>query len=484
MRRWFFPLLAAGIVVLAGWLFYQVAWVASRGGVGSPLYSAERYDPYGVAALYRLLQQQGLSVNRLQRPDLSQVDSGVLIQIVPSADDSAPVLKVLPSEEGEPQVQQEKPVSVAAGNVEMNPYALSEDEILEWVSQGNVLVQLSHTRTHLMDLAGVPLTDATVCTFSGHKIETLQRSGAAPDLLPQASEAKWTEEAKREYGLGGAGPLLHSPLVFTDEGGRAGWTPLLKVGDQVVAGQIRYGRGRVVVIGAPTPALNVMLGQGGNLPLMLKFAGEGPVIFDAWSHEPGHAGSLMGLVRQFGLLPLLLQLMFLMLVYHWSTLGRRRELLPEADRPRSSVEQIQTLGYLYNQAMEPPVAAIRIAREVHLRVAKGLSCSVEKIARRLEQSDLDPARASQAKELLAAADALTSHWPGCCNHCGHDFKTKPVSHCPGCGLLASPPPVTSAVAASNTHQAQKKHPPELRDMAGELSRLLTLSHAFATGKKL
>ena len=59
-------------------------------------------------------------------------------------------------------------------------------------------------------------------------------------------------------------------------------------GKAIVACEYRIGQGRLVVVGAPTPALNGMIGEAQNLDFLLSLIGKGPVILDDWMHGLGH----------------------------------------------------------------------------------------------------------------------------------------------------------------------------------------------------
>lgn len=507
MGRWLLIFATATLVLLAGWLFYQQAWISSRAGVATPLYSSERYDPYGSAALYRLLERRSNPVSRLLRPTVSREMTGVLIQVISNDEDFLPDIDQKKEKDSDadgddehddagdepvaqsPPVAQTQPAQPAEDAAQTQPSESSShgwdatlqtsDELLAWVSQGNTLIQLSRKRTREMNKAGIPWgpSDAPQPDMS---IENLQRQGTVPDELPLAHQASWTDNAKALYPLAGRGPWLRSPMAFGLEG-RLNWQPLAMLNGQVVAGQMSYGKGRIVVIGAPTPALNHTLGHEENLSLMLHLVGQQPVIFDEWIHQLGQAGTMMSLIRHFGLLPLLLQLVLLVLVYHWSTQNRRAAMPPATERPRSSVEQIHTLGHLYQQSMNDSVAAMRVAREVRRRVALGLSCPVTQIERRIKL--VDPALADQAQQLLEKSQSLTGRWPGACQHCGYDLTNVQGAPCPGCGQLGSKPNSHAHVAAEASEKMGSSGSSGSSRVHAELAHLLSLSHDFATGNK-
>ena len=104
----------------------------------------------------------------------------------------------------------------------------------------------------------------------------------------------------------------------------------------VVAGEDRVGEGKLVIVGSTTPALNHSLGNVGNLEFLLTEIGNGPVIFDEWSHGIGRQATVMGFLRDVGLIPVLIQLAFVLLLYVRSTSGLRRD----ADTPAPGNDRV------------------------------------------------------------------------------------------------------------------------------------------------
>lgn len=342
-------------VVFGLWAFYRLAATASRGGESNPLYSTRRYDPYGTAALRELLAERGVPARTLERPRLDAGDSGVLIQVIPL------------------------PPRFSLSRLFGRSYQVHADHLKEWIAAGNTVVQLTRAHTGLMGELGIARADGGRPGGPAPDIEKQQAKGLAPDKLRcPVAEAAWTP-AGRELvaGRGGAaGPLmLRAPSGF--EAGHATWRPLATVRGATVAAELRHGDGRLVVVGAPTPALNGAVDQGANLELLLALAGDGPVILDEWSHGIGHEGTIIGLIRQFGLMPVLVQVVFVLALYIWSTCGHRRPDLDELTRRRATADQIETLGYLYSQTLSSADTVARVEREVVRRVAGALRCSPE-----------------------------------------------------------------------------------------------------------
>jgi hypothetical protein len=120
--------LTLALILAAVALFYFEARDASRAGDSTPLYSVRRHDPYGTAALRDLLVETGVKVRNLERPRLERTDQGTLVQVLQMPDESF--------WREEPQVQ--------------------APALLQWISEGNTVIQFTRSRTELMDLAGVP----------------------------------------------------------------------------------------------------------------------------------------------------------------------------------------------------------------------------------------------------------------------------------------------------------------------------------------
>lgn len=475
-------LVATIVVLLLGtWIFYHEAWIASRSGVDSPLYSVERFDPYGTAALYRLMKKQGHVVRLLRQPHIADDMKGVMIEVLP----------VNANDGGASSAPATQPTTQPANRGYHNPSKLPVKQVLDWVSRGNTLIQLTRARTAIMDrLAIAPWTPA-VKHRHAHKsrgaaqapaapsatmLEKRQRHGVFPKDLFPVDYARWLPGARQAYHLTSFGLAVRLPQYFARKGPR-GWTPLASVRGRVIAGRIRHGKGTVIIVGAPTPALNHALGRGGNLNFLLQVIGNKPVIFNAWAHHLGEAGTLMGLIRRFGLLPALLQLILLALVYHWSTRGIKRVQRDHPPRPRSSVEQIQTLGYLYQQAMKDQDATERAVAEVRRRVACGLRCRVDQIQARLPH--VDPSVAKQAQHLLEAAQQITGQRAVRCSDCGYDLRGSTRDTCPECGCTIERSKREQLAAlkdAPPAHHTEPKH----RSLFNEVAALLTESHDFAT----
>ncbi len=435
---------AALLATLAA--FLHLSYVASRGGESAPLYSNRRFDPYGTAALYRLMQQRGQPAISLERPRLSREHHGVLLQVI-----------------GDENNEQSVPaVMDPSGQKHENPYRLPAKMVLEWVAQGNTLIQMTRHRTKVMDALGIATTEPSNAELEiTALLETGQIRGAFPDQLPgQIMEANWTNNQHLS---------LRAPLHF-DEQEAVEWRSLASDDQAVVAGQMRHGRGQVIWIGAPTPALNGCLADADNLDILLSLFGDEPVIFDEWTHNIGQVGSVIEVLKQLGLAPLLLQVLLMLMVYRWSTAGRRQIAVAAPVSRRSSLEQIDMLGHLYDEAWDVQEKLRRVHDEACDRLAKACRCNPADLAERLAAIGSDPAK--RAQTLLHEVQELTATMRPRCLSCGYDLSTLRRETCPECG----------AFIPRSVRRLMQRH--ELADSPGrdrrwsrrDLARILTESH--------
>jgi ribosomal protein L37E len=443
----------AGIV-----LFYRSAAVSSRSGNDVALYSVERYDPYGTAALRDLLADRGIENRTLERPTLLPTDNGVLIQVLP-----------LPR-------WPDYGLS----------YRLSTRMLIDWMLEGNTVIQFSRKPTELMtELKIAPTTQPG--KDDANDVQNFEASGDAPDDTPARVYVALVNTAPPARGLGAeSGPewgyqrlLLWSPMAFADQKA-ATWKPLARISaekkDQVVAGRLAVGKGALIVVGAPTPILNGTIAAETNLDFLLDQIGNRPVIFDEWSHHIGHEATIISFIHDVGLMPFLLQLAVIALLYVWSTTGYPTPPAPAVARQRSSIEQIQTLGYLYNRSFSPPVTCARVSAEAKRRVAEALRCPVADLGTRVQS--LKPALQRKLQSLMQRLEQLRPQIAVRCGKCGYDLYAIESDRCPECGQPVAPETRRSiALAASGEPPTGTPGPARLDST---WSDVLTLSHQLAT----
>lgn len=356
-------------IVLLVLMFYRFAGLASRGGASLPLYSFSRKDAYGCAALRDLLQLREGRVHVLDRPVIPPEWKGTLIQVLPVRSGAAGVA----------------PVSTPR-------YQVRPDDLETWLRRGNTIIQLTRAETALMRHLGlVPEQEATeedtdsvaapppgtaspvdsAAISAAGLIEEKQRKGVFPDELPATLQpVLWTEPALALLPERLPPLAMVGPGRFTVAGEKGCMVLARDMGGHVVAWSMNVGKGRLVVLGSPDVALNHAVDQGGNLPFLLASIGSGPVVLDEWSHGIGHATTVMELIREAGLVPVVLQLLFLLGLYIWSVSGQARPECASLERIRSSAEQIRTLGYLYRMSLNLREVFARTRVEVLRRLSQ------------------------------------------------------------------------------------------------------------------
>lgn len=460
--------IAIVILLLAGlWGLYQFANFSSRGSEGSPIYSSLRLDPYGTAAMVDLLRERGHAVRLVHRPRLEPGDRGTLIQVLPA------------SSKGE------------------NAPAMQIDALMEWIGEGNTVVQFTRGETALMRRCNLatPKADgehADQQQAGISLVETHELAGKPPEKSPgETAFATWSKEASEMLpGVRSTPPLvLQQPRFFNVEHGPA-WRTIARWNASPVAGEFKVGKGRVIFVGAPTAVTNFGLAQGGNLPFLLALLGDQPVLVDEWSHGQGNAGTVIGMLVALGLMPAILQIAFVLGLYHWSTRGYRRPDILASPRRRASLEQVETLGHLYHQSLQPPATFDLVLREVLARLSGALRCAPAEIDSHLQR--LKPEAAQHGREILEALGALNQAVsPPTCLKCGFNLTGNISGKCPECGTFVplktrSRVDRIAATPANATPQARAGSPPvrntpasSARRFDAEFARVLTLTSEFA-----
>jgi len=377
------------VVAVGLWAFYKQAVRSSRGGEETPLYSTRRYDPYGTAALKELLVERGYEVISLERPRIDPSMNGALVQALP--------LSGIPG-------------FFYSG---FRSLQLQTKSLREWVEAGNTVLQLTRDTSPVMyevfDIkVEIATQEASIKTNTAWKIQEHQAEGKFPDTLP--GKEIWAYPPVNISGNSADSPakstlLLRSPRFFDEFASKPGFKPLaISEDDHIVACEISLGRGRLIMVGAPSPVLNHGINKGENLDFILETIGPGPVIFDEWSHGIGHGGTVIGLIKEVGLAPVIFQAIFVIGLYIWSTLGYRRIDRDREIRLRSSIEQIETLGHLYGEALSRSEKIKRVENETGRRLAAALGCAPENIAKRCD--DIHPDIADEIREIIDTLDRL------------------------------------------------------------------------------
>lgn len=440
-----------GLLIFGVWVFYQSAAVSSRSGDGSPLYSTRRYDPYGTAALKDLLAERGLAVRELERPNLEPSDRGVLVQVLP----------------------------FRRGWFGLNMGGIRPQQLVDWMTQGNTVIQFSRKPTELMTHFKIAATTQPSDTQTS-EVQDFETQGKSPGETPAEIElAPWS----MTNATSGKSLMLWSPMLFA-ENKDARWrviSRIKKTGDNIVAAEYRVGTGKLIVVGAPTPALNGLLGQHGNLDFVLAAVGNGPVIIDEWSHGIGHEATVIGFIRSAGLLPVLFQLVFLIALYVWSTYGIHRHDDVKGTRRRSSVEQIETLGFLYGKSLGKDITFRRVYGEVQRRLAQALRCPPAEISKHL--ASLKPDARQKVEQILERIQRLgPGHGPQC-EKCGYDLTLNVTGRCPECGTTISPEMQHRIAEAGDTARLPARAKLRGARIDSAFADVLTLSYQFVEETK-
>jgi hypothetical protein len=203
------------------------------------------------------------------------------------------------------------------------------------------------------------------------------------------------------------------------------------------------GKGRLIAVSSPTPILNARLVDAANLEFVMALLGPpaegkgGQVLFDEWSHGLGHGGTMIGFIRDVGLLPVVLQLMAVVALYVWATSGYSGPPREAVRRRRSSAEQIETLGHLYGQSLREGLVVEKVYEEVRRRLAGVLRCApadVEAAAGRA-----GPAAEARVRGILERFESI-GRGAGAgahCESCGFNLAHNQTGRCPECGAAIS-----------------------------------------------
>lgn len=430
-----------GIVII--WAMVVAATQSSQGGNSSPLYSIYRYDSSGTAALRELFEARNIKVSLLERQRMRASDRGVLFQVMPLNWSINQLTHA--AEQGE-------------------HFEVDTASLIDWVAQGNTVVQLTRSNTGLVQaldsgraaqLAVVatqpaPATQPGINPNIAAALQHFTPNIMMPDeslidLEQKENRSQFSDqvhqrgtwiEPSAEPGKPG---ITLGTLELVGPGADAvvrdkRWRPLCVTDRGVpLAVEQRIGRGRIVVIRAPSPALNRALVWSDNAAILLALAGNGPVLLDEWSHGQARDDSVMGMIYQVGLWPVLAQAIAALLLYVWSTLGYRRIDPAQTARRPSSRDQIRTLGFLYSRSLRPGNAATRVHTEVLSRVAGAARCSPSQVQARLASSNPEAAQ-KLARILADVAFAAQTEGPTCLR-CGYSLAGSTSAQCPDCGAM-------------------------------------------------
>jgi predicted RNA-binding Zn-ribbon protein involved in translation (DUF1610 family) len=462
------------LLIISLWFFYQTAAIAVRGGEDSPLYSVERHDPYGTAALLDLLLERGVPATVTRQTTPGHGAGMVLIRVLTKSQGS--------SEKGE------------------------EKRLTTWMEEGNTIIEFTRAPTKLMSQHGLA-EDTPVADLSA--IETAETHGRPADETGAVRRtAAWTarpamprgvksgsisESTTRPAAPGESDSIyaleLDSPVILKAADGKSeAWQPLalLEGRKDWVAAERAIGRGRLIVVGSPTPALNYTLSHGANLDFVLNLLGDPDslsqtrVFFDEKSHGLGHEGTIIEFIRDVGLLPVLFQLIAVVALYVWATSGHRLQIRGAVPRRRSSAEQIETLGHLYYQSLKPEIVFEKVCDEVRRRIAGVLRCPPGSLEAGLAQA-AEPVR-NRAAQILAQLEQIGRPHGPTCPACGYDLTQNTSGSCPECGA-AIDWRLQARIAKAGETAAMPERQRHQRRTVARLAAVLRESHLFVEEHK-
>ncbi len=410
MRKIVPAALAVGFLALFIWLLVSVAWTTSRGSAQMPLYSAYRFDPYGTAALEQFLQTGGRKVTLLTHPLLPRNATGVLLNVTP------------PYESGMLE-------NYSAGKH-------YNSQLLRWIAAGNTLIDCTQNPTGLTNhfkLRILGLVSAFVADnpkkgkHKPEKVKTKKRGEhqrkprhirmRMPSIFPkwlsimQKGDSpnklkRWIKNVRWDNSpallstasTGRSHLQLLAPAYLIIPKKDKHWRIIARTKSGPVVIERSLGKGHVVLIGSPWPVLNGGINHAGNLDFLRAIIGNKPVILDQWSLGIGHNYTTLDILRRYGLLPALLELMLLFIAYVWSCRGYP-PLKWKASKvmARSSVEHIAMLGRLYESSLSDSEIFQRVHQETVHRLALALRCRPEQIAQKIKKQ---PAPTAEKWHLL------------------------------------------------------------------------------------
>lgn len=235
------------------------------------------------------------------------------------------------------------------------------------------MIHLSRSPTALMRRLGVPFVEPSPsqAAATGH-IEERQRERCVPDDLPvppSPTSGRWNV-------------VVRNPLAFSNVSTEE-WNPILSIGNVAVAGVLRRGKGALIVVGDPDIVSNSAILKGENLEFVRSFLGDGPVLFDEYSHGLRREGTLTGLLKEFSLIPFLCQIAVVFALYFLAHRARRASVSEPAERSRSTLQQIAMLSGLYRASLTKKETEDRVRSEVERRLGTILGASVGEVGKRL-----------------------------------------------------------------------------------------------------
>ncbi len=419
MRKVQVWLAVGALVALLLWLLTESLLVNLQAGRSVPLFSVYRYDPLGMAAFRQYLQDGGTHVRLLKHPAMNKKWKGVLIDIQPPRSGGHLLLSATLSTHYHPRLMR----WVRRGNtlleVTYHNTHLTRHEglsVAPLARPGKKSQSLPHKLKNAAGIIGhqganAPPARPSAARDSKHRNAEPEiknpkptgkkhiQHGFKPTQLPPEMHlrqvdkfysahrnpkwynsilipARWqafnSSPAHASNARVQPPVWLAMPSRFTgwQSGRQPVWHPLLMYQHQALAIERPCGKGHIVLLGSPWPLLNGGINLGSNLNFLMSIIGPKPVIFNEWGLGIGGQLTTLEMFSQFGLDAFGVQVLVLLVAVLWA--ARRfshRQHPSNRAVVASNVEQIATLGRLYQQSMSDADFCVGVAAEVQRRLA-------------------------------------------------------------------------------------------------------------------
>ena len=347
-----FPLVLVAGVAFLGVLAVWTSRGAARGSFADVL-STWRSEPDGARALYLFAEASGVPVARSKK-DLLVLEPDAQLVLL-GVDVGEHFLQGLDLDAADAGTDPADALERRRGANAFRAPALGDkerDALLEHVKEGATLVLApwGARQDALLDALGVTL----------HRAEP----GLGLRSLVPAQPSPWTRGVER------AEAHVQAWLELPEAG-----TPLLVDAqtEEVALARVRWGRGDVLVLGAPELAMNRALGIADNAQLWRALLGEvgqaGPVVFDEYHHGFKSERSLGEFASRYGLQFAALQLV--LGVGFWALALRRfgRARQPQEDLRIGATDALFATSRLYREGRHHAHAASCLVREVAQELA-------------------------------------------------------------------------------------------------------------------
>jgi hypothetical protein len=353
-----FPLLLVGGLLLLGFAGSFVFRGAARGGFADVL-STYRAEPDGARALYQLTTESGLPVDRL-RTDFMILDPRAALALIgvefAGEDDAKEKLEaVLGKADAGEGVGDQEDDDLRKGLAAFRAERVTADErekVLEHVKKGNSLVYVLYgaRKDPFLEALHVSVWKAT----GAPGIRTLVPAQPSPFTVGvDHLEAK----VNAFLGLPEDGvPLLVDAYTLN-----------------IAAAMVPYGKGRVVVIGAPELAMNTALARADNaqfwLSTLAAIAETGTVWIDEYHHGFSDDRSIAEFARRYGLHFAAAQLILGLCLWAGSLRRFGRSVKPPEDERLGATDALFAQSRLYREGKHHAFAASLIAQGLSQELA-------------------------------------------------------------------------------------------------------------------